>query len=99
MEFGGSEGRAEGMTVKYPALIDGELGAYGVVIPDVSGCYAMGTTVDEALVDAEDGLADFYELFMERGKEWPSPSDPVSLHLEPGEMIAFVPLRVPATQT
>ena len=84
---------------RYPAIVDGELGAYGVVFPDVPGCYAMGTTVDEALADAEDGLADFYELFMERGKEWPSPSAPASLELEPGEMIAFVPLRVPAIQS
>ena len=38
--------------VKYPAVIDGERGAYGVVIPDLSGAYAMGATVDEALADA-----------------------------------------------
>ena len=84
---------------RYPAIVDGELGAYGVVFPDVPGCYAMGNTVDDALVDAEDGLAEFYELFREKGKEWPPPSDPASLHLEPGEMIAFVPLRVPAIQS
>ncbi len=84
---------------KYPAIIDGELGAYGVVIPDVPGCLAMGTTVDEALEDAADGLTEFFELFEEDGKEFPTPSDPATLELEPGEMIAFVPLRVPARQT
>ena len=84
---------------RYPAIVDGELGAYGVVFPDVPGCYAMGTTVDEALADAEDGLAEFYELFNEKGKTLAPPSDPATLELEPGEMIAFVPLRVPATQS
>ena len=34
---------------RYAALIDGKKGAYGVVIPDLPGCTAMGRTVDEAL--------------------------------------------------
>ena len=48
---------------RYPAVIDGERGAYGVVIPDMPGaCCAMGDTVDEALANAEDVLADFVDL-------------------------------------
>ena len=86
------------MTVKYPAIIDGELGAYGVVFSDVPGCYAMGTTVDEALADAEEALLEFVEFYAEKGEAFPTPSDPATLELEPGEMIAFVPLRVPARQ-
>lgn len=51
---------------RYIGLIDGKKGAYGVVIPDLPGCTAMGKTVDEALrnavgaarVWAEDALAD-----------------------------------------
>ena len=81
---------------KYPAIIDGELGAYGVVIPDVPGALAMGETVDEALADAGEALTQFVEFYSERGEELPQPSDPASLKLEPGEMIAYVPLRVPA---
>ena len=84
---------------KYPAIIDGELGAYGVVIPDVPGALAMGTTVDEALEDAELALSEFAELYEEDGKTLPPPSDPATLELESGEMIAFVPLRVPAIQS
>ena len=59
----------------------------------------MGTTVDEALEDAALALSEFAELYEEDGKILPPPSDPASLHLEPGEMIAFVPLRVPAIQS
>lgn len=44
---------------KYPALIDGEEGAYGVVFPDIPGVAAMGDTVDEALLNAEAALRDY----------------------------------------
>ena len=94
----GVERMAVATSLKYPVIIDGELGAYGIVIPDVPGCFAMGKTVDEALEDAADGLAEFFELFEERGKGFPEPSDPATLELEPGEMIAYVPLRVAAAQ-
>ena len=43
---------------RYPALIDGEQGAYGVVFPDLDGVVAMGETIDEALVNAEEALRD-----------------------------------------
>ena len=45
--------------MRYPALIDGEKGAYGVVFPDLDGIVAMGSTIDEALVNAEDSLQDY----------------------------------------
>lgn len=37
---------------RYGAIVDGKRGAYGVVIPDLPGCYAMGKTIDEALSNA-----------------------------------------------
>ena len=40
------------MTTRYGAIIDGKRGAYGVVIPDLPGCTAMGKTIDEALANA-----------------------------------------------
>ena len=82
--------------IKYPAVIDGELGAYGVVIPDLRGAYAMGATVDEALADAEDMLPEFLEALRESGVSIPSPSATEDVTLQPGEMLAFVRLRVPA---
>ena len=44
---------------RYPAWIDGEPGAYGVSFPDLPGIVAMGTTVDEALLHAEEALRDY----------------------------------------
>ena len=84
---------------KYPAVIDGERGAYGVVIPDLRGAYAMGATVDEALADAEDMLPEFLDVLREHGDPIPPPSAPEDVELRSGEMLAFVRLRVPTTAT
>ena len=40
------------MTIRYGAIVDGKRGAYGVIIPDLPGCTAMGKTIDEALANA-----------------------------------------------
>ena len=82
--------------IKYPAVIDGERGAYGVVIPDLRGAYAMGTTVDEALADAEEMLPEFLEVLRESGVPIPPPRSPEDVELQPGEMLAFVEVRVPS---
>ena len=42
----------------YPALIDGEEGAYGVMFPDLPGIVAMGSTIDEAITHAGEALRD-----------------------------------------
>ena len=43
----------------YVALVDGKPGAFGVVFPDCPGCTAMGRTVEEALVNAAEALAEW----------------------------------------
>ena len=43
----------------YPAFVDGEAGAYGVTFPDLPGIVAMGETIDDALVNAEEALRDY----------------------------------------
>ena len=80
--------------IRYPAIIDGELGAYGVVMPDIPGaCCAMGETVDEALADAEEALADFALDIKAQSKSLPTPSSVTDLELQPGEMVAYVKLK------
>lgn len=44
---------------RYPAFLDGEAGAYGVTFPDLPGIVAMGETMDEALLNAEEALRDY----------------------------------------
>ena len=80
--------------MKYPAVIDGSKGAYGVVVPDMPGaCCAMGDTVDEALANAEDALAGFVSILEEDGKTIPTPSSIDDIPLQPGEMVAYVTLK------
>ena len=87
-------------TIKYPAVIDGERGAYGVVVFDIPGaCCAMGATVDEALAEAEVALADFVKLMEENGETIPAPSAIDDVELEAGEMVAYVSLSLPVTTT
>ena len=58
--------------IRYPAWIDGEQGSYGVSFPDLPGIVAMGTTVDEALMHAEEALRD-YVIEAERDGETIAP--------------------------
>lgn len=44
---------------RYPAFLDGEAGAYGVTFPDLPGIVAMGATMDDALLHAEEALRDY----------------------------------------
>ena len=77
---------------RYCAIIDGEIGAYGVAFPDLPGIVAMGATVDEALVQAEQALRDYAIEAEKDGEELvpPRPMDEVSV--SPGQMIVSVPL-------
>ena len=51
--------------MRYPALIDGARGAYGIVFPDIEGIAAMGPTLDETILNAAAVLHD-YAIEMER---------------------------------
>ena len=78
---------------RYPALIDGEKGAYGVTFPDLPGIVAMGTTVDEALVNAEEALRD---CAIEAEKDGEKISQPSALerayYVPSGNALVSVPL-------
>ena len=45
--------------MRYPALIECEPSAAGVIFPDLPGCVAAAETMDQALVDAADVLRDW----------------------------------------
>lgn len=58
---------------RYVGLIDGEPGAFGVVIPDCPGCVAMGDTLEEALDNAAEVLRDWTEAVEAQGGVAPTP--------------------------
>ena len=86
--------------MRYIALIDGEAGAYGVTIPDLPGCTAMGATVEEALAAAVDAMRDWAEVVEEDGGAIPAPRAAAALRADPdvaealaeGAMLATVAL-------
>lgn len=78
--------------IRYPALIDGKNGAYGVVFPDWPGIAAMGATIDEAMVNAEDALQDAAAEARADGTAPPEPSIPEAVEVPPGNILTSVPL-------
>ena len=78
--------------IRFPALIDGEEGAYGVVFPDIPGVAAMGPTIDEALINAEEALRD-YALETERDGDELATASPIQfVETPPGNQLVSIPL-------
>lgn len=78
---------------RYPALLDGERGAYGVSFPDLPGIVAMGETVDEALVNAEEALRDYVTEAERTGDAVEPPTPPERLNT-PGTIVLVPLIRV-----
>jgi len=58
---------------RYIALVDGKKGAYGVVIPDLPGCTAMGKTIEEALRNAASAAVAWAQVALADGDTIPEP--------------------------
>ena len=62
--------------MRYPVAI--EIGsaeqAYGVVVPDLPGCFSAGDTLDEAMVNAEESAAAWIDAALDEGDPIPTPS-------------------------
>lgn len=62
----------------YPVFI--ELGddthAFGVVVPDLPGCFSAGDTLDEAMDNAREAMCLWLEGCIDDGQPVPQPSDP-----------------------
>ena len=78
--------------IRYPALIDGDNGAFGVVFPDIPGVGAMGHTVDEALLNAEDALRDYAIEAEKDGEELAEPSPFQTIETPNGSQLTSIPL-------
>ena len=89
---GQGERQAAAMT-RYPALLDGERGAYGVSFPDLPGIVAMGETVDEALVNAEEALRDYVIEAEGTGGAVEPPTPPEQLNTS-GTVVLVPSIRV-----
>ena len=77
---------------RYPALIDGETGAYGVTIPDLPGIAAMGETLGEAVLNAEEALRDCAVEAEKDGVRLEPPSAMEDVVVPSGSALVSVPL-------
>ena len=78
--------------IRYPALIDGEKGAYGVTFPDLPGIAAMGKTMDEALMNAEEALRDGALEALRDGAPFAAPSALENIETPAGQALVSIPL-------
>ena len=78
--------------MQYPALIDGKDGAYGVVFPDLPGCFAMGSSEDEAIANAAGALRDWTDSMVGAGQSIAAPSTEETVAVPEGSKLKFVSL-------
>ena len=71
--------------MRYPIAI--ELGtptsAFGVVVPDLPGCFSAGDTLDEALAAVEEAAAAWIDAALDAGEAIPAPSSLDALRENP----------------
>jgi predicted RNase H-like HicB family nuclease len=62
--------------MRYPIAIEigDENTAFGVVVPDLPGCFSAGDTLDEALAGTEEAAALWIDSVLDTGGSVPAPS-------------------------
>jgi predicted RNase H-like HicB family nuclease len=71
--------------MRYPIAIEPgtETTAFGVIVPDLPGCFSAGDTLDEALAGAEEAAATWVDAALDAGEAVPAPSSLDALHGNP----------------
>ncbi len=64
------------MSVRYPIAIEHgtEQAAFGIVVPDLPGCFSAGDTLDEAMIGVEEAVAAWIDAALDAGDAVPVPS-------------------------
>lgn len=62
--------------MRYPILIEPgtEDTAFGVVVPDLPGCFSAGDSLDEAIENAEEAILAHLDLLIDQGQPIPEPT-------------------------
>ena len=62
--------------MRYPVAIEpgNDTTAWGVVVPDLPGCFSAGDTLEEAMIQAEEAITAWIEATLDTGKSIPVPS-------------------------
>ncbi len=77
--------------MRYPIAIEpgDEQHAFGVVVPDLPGCFSAGDTLDEAMDNAREAVELWLETVIDDGKAVPV-AKPVSVHQKDPEFAGWV---------
>lgn len=68
--------------MKYSVVVHKEQGScFGITVPDITGCFSAGDTLEEALRNAEEAIYSHLEILAEEGELAPVPLA-VDKHLE-----------------
>jgi predicted RNase H-like HicB family nuclease len=62
--------------MRYPIAIEPgtDTTAFGVVVPDLPGCFSAGDTLDEAIAGAEEAAAAWVDAALDAGRAIPAPT-------------------------
>lgn len=62
--------------MRYPIAIEPgtDMTAFGVIVPDLPGCFSAGDTLDEAMAGAEEAAAAWIDAALDAGSAIPAPS-------------------------
>lgn len=71
--------------MRYPIAIEPrtEDSAYGVVIPDLPGCFSAGDTLEEAIAGAEEAGLAWIDAALDAGEAIPPPSSLEAIRAKP----------------
>lgn len=77
----------------YIALVDGKPGNYGIVIPDLPGCYSAAKTLDEVVLMAAEAIGLWVEATRAAGRAVPPPRTIEELRADPALAESFTQRR------
>lgn len=71
--------------MRYPIAIEpgDATSAFGIVVPDLPGCFSAGDTLDEAMLASEEAAAAWIDTALDRGDSIPSPTTLEALRTNP----------------
>lgn len=71
--------------MRYPVVIEpgDQTAAFGVVVPDLPGCFSAGDTLDEAMAGAEEAAAAWIDATLDAGAAIPAPTSLEQLRQNP----------------
>lgn len=76
----------------YPIVIEpgSKSTAWGVVVPDLPGCFSAGDTMEDALMQAEAAVAAWIEATLDAGQAIPQPSNIDTLRADHPELAGWL---------